>query len=293
MVADLLFLHQALLQRREVVGGGPLLGDVLLAEVDLSGLERLQRHGGVAEIFGPHGVEVAQPLAGRLIPCPPIGHPLIGHRAAELELTHAVRSGTQRGLGQWLGEIPPFPPMLRQYRHLAQDQRQFAVAVGREVEHHAQRPLDRDVGDVGIILPVERPALLPQGVEGPGDILGRNRLAVVEAGFGAQFEGHRSAVRRQLDHRGEMAIGRAVLVGRGAQQGVVNARDIGGAATDDEGIEAIEGADRRHHDVAALRRIRVHVGEIGKVRRQRGRAEHGKSMRAPDRRIGRSGRPGR
>ena len=44
--------------RREVVGGGPVLGEILDAPVDRIGLEGFQRHGGVAEIFEVQLVEI-------------------------------------------------------------------------------------------------------------------------------------------------------------------------------------------------------------------------------------------
>ena len=123
-----LLLHQALLHRREIIGRRPLLGDVLLAEIDLPGLERLQRHRPVAEILGAPGVEIGQPAHHRQVLRPDVGHALHRQGAAELEMADAIGAGAERRVGQRLVELAPGPPMLRQHRHLAEDQRQFAVA---------------------------------------------------------------------------------------------------------------------------------------------------------------------
>src|SRR4029077_3775539 len=78
----------------------------------------------------------------------------------------------------------------------------------------------------------------------------------------------------------------AALVRRGGEQALPEVSDAGtgtrpagqdhprrGHATrrgaaQDEWVEAVEGADRRQRDLATLRRVRVHIGEVRKVWRQ-------------------------
>ncbi len=59
-IADGKFLEQDAFigDRREVVGGGPVLGEVLDPPVDRIGLEGFERDGGVAEIFEVQFVEI-------------------------------------------------------------------------------------------------------------------------------------------------------------------------------------------------------------------------------------------
>ena len=61
-IADRKFLEQDALvgDRREIVGGRPVLGDVLVAPIDRVGLEGFERDGGVAEIFEVQLVEIVR-----------------------------------------------------------------------------------------------------------------------------------------------------------------------------------------------------------------------------------------
>ena len=51
-----------------------------------------------------------------------------------------------------------------------------------------------------------------------------------------------------------------------------------GGAAHDERVEAVEAAERAERDLAALRRVRVDIGEIREIGGQRGLAEHREAM---------------
>ena len=84
--------------RREVVGGGPVLGAVLDAPVDRVGLERLQRHGAVAEIFEPQLVEIIAADVDVDGLAPIVLHALVDDAAAGRELLDAVGARAERRL---------------------------------------------------------------------------------------------------------------------------------------------------------------------------------------------------
>ena len=94
-------------------------------------------------------VEVEQPAPGRPVARPPVGVAHVGDGAAELEALDLVGAAAQWRLGQRLGEVARRPPVFRQHRQAADHQRQLAVLVRLEVEHHPALALGDRVGDVG------------------------------------------------------------------------------------------------------------------------------------------------
>ncbi len=159
--------------------------------------------------------------------------------------------------------------MLGQDRELADDQRQLVILVGLEVEHHSERTFGDHALDVGVILAEVGPALVPESLERPDDVLGGDGLAVMETRLRPQLEGDPHAVLRNLDGLCQQPVGHAGLVGRWTQQGVVDPADLGGGcAAHDESVEAVEAAEAGEHDLAALGRVRVHIREIFEVGRQ-------------------------
>ena len=164
--------------------------------------------------------------------------------------------------------------MLGQDVELAEDGRQFAVARLLEEEGDAVRRFNAHLSHIGPVLPVVRPALGDQRVEGPEHILGGHRGAVMEARLGPQFEADRPAIGRGFDGVGDVAIGDLGLVGIGAQQGVVDLqRGTSGAAAHDMRAEAVEGADSADRHLAALGGRRVGIQKMREAERQLGRAE--------------------
>ena len=159
--------------------------------------------------------------------------------------------------------------MLRQDRQLADDLREFAVFGGAEVKHHTRRGFRHHVIDVRIILPIQRPALVAQGIEGPDHILGGDRLAVMEPRLGPQLKRNAAVIGGQFDVSGDMGVGGFGLVGRRHRQRVVDLRrTTGGGSANDERVEAVKAADRRRRHLAALRGIRIDVGEMRETLRQ-------------------------
>ena len=87
--------------RREVVGGGPVLGAVLDAPVDRVGLERLQRDGAVAEIFEPQLVEIVAADVDVDGLAPIVLHALVDDAAAGRELLDAVGAASRAAAPAW------------------------------------------------------------------------------------------------------------------------------------------------------------------------------------------------
>ncbi len=116
-------------------------------------------------------------------------------------------------------------------------------------------------------------ALGDQRVEGPHDVVGGDRRAVLEARFAAQREGDPAAVFRVFDALGDQPIGGQRLVEAAGQQAVIErailhevVAVLGEAvALEGEGVEVVESADRRRLDRAAFRRVWVDVCEMREV----------------------------
>ena len=114
------------------------------------------------------------------------------------------------------------------------------------------------LGDLAVVRAVIGPALLLQQRMAEEDVLGRDRRAVGEARLRAQMEGDGAAVLRHLDAFRDQAVEREGLVAAARQQALVDvvAQVARGHALDDEGVEAVEGAERAQHQPAAFGRGR-------------------------------------
>ena len=166
--------------------------------------------------------------------------------------------------------------MLRQDRHQAEDQRQFAVVGAGEVKAHRERVERLGLGDLGVILPVVGAALVAQQRPGEQHVLGGDRLAVGEAGAGIEAEGDIAPRVVGLDALGEQAVKREGLVIAARHQALDHeAADLlHGKTPDDQRIEAVEGAEHAPDQPAALGRIGIGIGHMGEIGRQRRRAMH-------------------
>ena len=142
-IADRKFLeHDALVgDRREIVGGGPVLGAVLGAPVDRVGLERFERDRGVAKIFEAQLVEIVAADIDVQILAPIVLDALVDDVAAGRELLDAIGAAAERRLERGRADVAllavlvgAFPPMLAAGRELADDLRQFAIARAVERE---------------------------------------------------------------------------------------------------------------------------------------------------------------
>ena len=230
VVREVVLDHQPACHRGEIIGGRPVLRDVLAAQVDLAGLERFHRHGRIAEILDAHAIEVVGPLAGRPIHGPPVGPARIGDAASEFEVGDAIGAGSDRRIRQRPGEIAAIEEVLRQHRQAAEDQRQFPVLVRLEVEHHAARAFHHDVLHVRHLDAEAWPAMLQQRAIGPGHVLGGDRCAVGELRLRPQFETHPQLVGRQLDDLRDVTVAGRNLVGRRREQALPQMADAGAGA---------------------------------------------------------------
>ncbi|MNO98318.1 hypothetical protein D3C76_900630 [compost metagenome] len=263
LVVQLLADDAAVAHGGGVVGGRPVLRDAFLDEVELAGLERLQRHGEVAVGVDHHGIEVVEAAVHRQVVAPVVLDPLVADRATGVDLGDAVGTAAQRRLHVGLAEIAAGPPVLGQDRQLAEDQRQLAVAGVPEVEAHAQPVLGDHLVDVRVVVAVHRVALAHQGFEGEHHVLGGHRRAVVEARLRPEVEAHEPVLRVLFDLLRQQAVFGERLVQRVEGQGVVDQVDLRRrVALGNEGVEAVEAAEVGQPQGSALRRVGVDVIEV-------------------------------
>ena len=276
------------------------LGRVGLAvDVELPGLERLEPGGGVTEELQPDLVEVGLAAHEGHSHAPVVGVAPQRQRAAGVHVLDDVGGrGDGHHVEPALGEVAPFPLRALEDRAHAGEQRELPI--GRvEGDADGAGPGGLDALDLVPKPDVARVALGPERLVGPDDVLGRHRGAVGEAGLRAQRELDPGAVGRRLHALGEEAVEREGLVIGTAHQGLVGEEPQlpGHRTLQDVGVEAVEGADLPLGDPAALRRVGVHVGQVGEVGGQGGLPIHGDPMRvgqgeSPLRHHGRDERQG-
>ncbi|MGY3458906.1 hypothetical protein ACVWW5_004356 [Bradyrhizobium sp. LM3.4] len=111
-------------------------------------------------------------------------------------------------------------------------------------------------------------------------VLGAQRLAVGEAGPGIDVERDKAPLVVGLDRSGEQAVERERLVIAAREQALdhVVPHLLHGQSLDDEGIEAVEGAENAPGQPATLGGIRIDVGHVGEIGRHRRLAVHGNGV---------------
>jgi hypothetical protein len=176
----------------------------------------------------------------------------------------------------------------RQDRHEPEDEWDLAVTGRREGEAHAARTDLGGVDDLAVVRAVIGPALLLQNCVTEKHVLGRDRLAVGEARFGAQVESDGAAVLRKLDAFGDQPVERERLVAAARHQALVDvlANVAGRHPPDDESVEAIEGAQGAQHEPITLGCSGIDIREVLEPRRMLRGAMHGDAVH----RLGRNGR---
>ena len=136
-IVDRKFLEDDALfvDRREIVGGGPVLGAVLGPPVDGARLERLDGDRGIAEIIEPQLVEIVLADIDVDVPAPIILDALVDDAAAGRKLLDAIGAAAERRFERGFTDVAflavlvgALPPILRQDFELADDLRQRAVA---------------------------------------------------------------------------------------------------------------------------------------------------------------------
>ena len=279
LVVDQLPDHPAVRDVREVVGGAPFLRVVLAAEVELAGLERLDRDGGVAVVVVANDVDVVLSAVDREVAAPVVGHALQRDGPAGLDRRDAVGTAAQRRLEGGRFEVAPLPPVLRQDVDLPDDERQLAVHGVAEGEPDGARSRLRDAGDVRVIVAIERVPLRPQGLGGPDHVFHRHRTAVVPARLLAQRERHPRPVRRHVDgfHQ-QPVLGERLVQGARQQVVVDQPRARGGVPLEDEGVEVVEGPERGEPELAPTGSVRVGVVEVLELRTVLDVVEHRQGM---------------
>ena len=214
--------------RREIVGGGPVLGAVLGPPVDGVGLERFERDGGVAEIFEPQLVEIVAADLDVEIRAPIVLHALVDDLAAGRKILDAVGAGAERRLERGGADVAflavlvgALPPMLGQDVELADDLRQLAVAGTIEREGDLAIAGFFHLDDVAIIGGELRTVFLER-IEGEDHVIRRDRLAVVPFRFRAQPIGGRGEVVRIAHRLGDEPVFARHFVERRHEQRVVD-----------------------------------------------------------------------
>ena len=183
--------------------------------------------------------------------------------------------------------------MLRQHRHQADDQRQFAVVGAGKIEAHRARIARNRFDHLGVVGAVIGPALVAQQRPGKNNVIRCHRLAVGETRRRIEREGDIAARGVGLHAVGEQAVERERLVIAARQQALDHvAADIGRRQThDDERIEAVESAEHALHQFAAFRRRRVGIARMAEVRGPCRFAVHGDGILRRVRPSGRSPEP--
>ena len=264
----------------DVVGGRPVLGCVLLSEIELSGLERLQRDSRIAVVVDVDLVEVVATLVHRQILCPVVPGPLVGDGSPRIDLFDPVGPAAQRELQRGLVEFPLCPPGLGQDGQLTDDQRQLPVLSALEAEFDPVRPEDLDLADTAEIGAVERVALGLQRLHRERDIFGSQWTPVVESGLRAQVEDHPTAVLRNFHALGNQSVAGEGFVIAAVCQRVEDQPQAAGLATlEDIRIEAVKTAHARQAHIAAFGRVRFGVVEMREIRGIFQVAVHGQTVR--------------
>ena len=275
-MGDLDLLQPAVAHRRHVVLQRPGLGLVLVVIIDVAGLEGLADDGIVTEVLIADALEVGAPAIDRQVLAPPVLDPLDHDVAAGLEVDDAVGAAAERRLQGGLLEVAllGLPVVLRQDRHLADDQRQLPVAGLGERELDPPLAELLRARDAAVVESVEGMSLGLERLERPDHVVHGDRLAVVPARLGSQVEDHPGTILRPFDGLGDEAVfGERFVAAMGQQRlhGPAGAR----VALGNVRVEAVEGAALGQSDRAALGRLRVDVVEVGEIGPVFGLAVHG------------------
>src|SRR5690606_17645075 len=113
-------------------------------EIEMPGLEGLQRHGVVAVVVECQVVEIVETAVHRQVLAPIVLDACIANCAPGLDALHAVGAAAQRWLQASRGEVAFGPPVGGQHGELAENQWQFAVTGMLEVEAYPARAFGDD-----------------------------------------------------------------------------------------------------------------------------------------------------
>ena len=170
--------HLAAADGRKIVSVVPAQRLGLDAEVVEAALERLELAVGLAIEVEPDLVEIPQAPVDREIASPIVGIARQRDAHARVHGADAVGPGTDRRRHRGFLEGRDIDGVPGQYRHQAEDQRQFAILGAAEIEPHRQRVERLGLCDFGIILAMIRTSLVAQQSPGKQHVIGGDRLPV-------------------------------------------------------------------------------------------------------------------
>ncbi len=263
---DLGFHHRARGHGRKAVSGRPALRVELAVRRQRPGGEGLEQHPGVDEILVADLVEVVLAAVEGQVPPPVVRVAVELDEAPGLEGADHVGPGAHRDPQARLREVGPLPVGLLQDRPQPDDQRQLRVAAVEGEAHRALAGLlhPRHLGPRGR---VARQALFVQRLHRPDHVLDRHRAAVREPRLGPQRELDPLAPGPDLDRFGQQAVERERLVPVSPHQRLENMRlhPPWRPTLQNVRIEAVEPPGLAEHDLPALGRIGIGVGQSHKI----------------------------
>ena len=115
-VGNFLTLDPAIADRGEVVGGCPVLGDVIKMNVIAAGLECLERDLSIAIEIDHHSVKVIATAIDGQVASPVLRVALQHHLLAGLQLCNPVGATDHRNIQGAAAEIPVLPVVFRKHR---------------------------------------------------------------------------------------------------------------------------------------------------------------------------------
>ena len=272
-----------------MVGGQPTRRVRLDAEVAQTRLEHLEEGVRVAVIVDVDPVEIEHAAPRREVAAPIVGVSLEHELLAGLDRADPVGTAGQRGLQRRLVEVGGIRGLARQNRHEPEKQRQFAVARSLEIEPDGLGIRGGHGLDLRESGPLLRPSLALQEIEGEVDVRRGDRAAVREPRRGVEMEGREGARVIGVHPLGDQAVERERLVLRAGHQGLEHhgAEPLGRRTRlEVVGVQTVEGAEQAESQSAALRRIRIGVGEMREAGREGRCTMHGDGLVG----LGRKGR---
>jgi len=132
--------------------------------------------------------------------------------------------------------------VLGQDRHQSKDQRQLAIAAVGEIETHGASIENFDLGDLGIVGTVVRPAVIAQQLPGEHHVFGGDQRTVGEMRCGIECKRYESAGVVGLDGLSEQSVKRKRFIVGARQQALdhVTADWLKRQTLHDQRIEAVE-----------------------------------------------------
>jgi hypothetical protein len=157
--------------------------------------------------------------------------------------------------------------VLRQYRHQAKDERQFAVAGIAEIKTHSTLVERLGADHFGIVGAVVGPAVIAQELPGKDHVGGGHRFAVGKAGRRIERKGDVTSRIVGIDGARKQTVERERLVVAARHQAFehIAAQRLRRQAFNDEGIKAVERAEHSLHHAAAFGGIGVGIRHDGKI----------------------------